>query len=250
MSSSPAQTTTPSVQFLLKSELYRSCLPQSSHDPRRKLIWMNTVCALFLGCGILGIAHPPGLVLQQFASEVEPPPIEIVQIKNQDTPPPQQNNDEEASDEPPEAQPVSVPPVVVAPPDAVVSFGVEVKGPIIISKDPTFSVPPPRVTQRSSGNAPTGPLRITNTGDGNGSFFPRPGPSDYPREALVRREQGSGEFLISVGAAGEIIEIKVNSTSGSSTLDNGFRQWIRKYYRFGPEYFGKQVLAPFEYRLR
>lgn len=250
MSSSPAQTAPSPGQILLKSELYRACLPQSSQDPGRKLIWMNTICAVFLSCGVLGIAHPPGLVLQQFSKDEETPPVEIVQIKQQDTPPPQQSNEEEPPDEPQEAQPVAVQPVVVAAANADVAFGVEVKGPVIIAKDANFSVPPPRVTQRSSGNAPTGPIRITGTGDGNGSFFPKPGPSDYPREALVRREQGSGEFLISVGAAGEIVEIKVNASSGSPTLDNGYRQWIRKYYRFGPEYYGKQVLAPFEYRLR
>ena len=235
---------------LLKSELYRACLPQSANDPGRKLIWMNTLCLVFLTCGILGIAHPPGLILQQFSQEQEAPPVEIVQIKQQDQPPPEVSSQESEPTDEPQQQPVAVQPVVVAAANADVAFAVEVKGPVIISKDPNFSVPPPRVTQRSSGPAQTGPIRITGTGDGSGSFFPKPGPTDYPREALVRREQGSGEYLITVGAAGEIVETKVNASSGSPTLDNAFRQWIRKYYRFGPEYFGKQVLAPFEYRIR
>lgn len=63
-------------------------------------------------------------------------------------------------DEPAPAEPVSVPAVVVAPADANVAFAVEVKGPVIISKDPNFAVPPPRETRRNASAAPTGPRRF------------------------------------------------------------------------------------------
>ena len=134
--------------YVLQSELYRSCLPQVAEDSGRRLIWMNTVCALFLAGGVLGIAHPPGLVLQKFTADEVLQPVEIREFK----PEPQQqvvSEDDTPPDEPAPAEPVSVPAVVVAPADANVAFAVEVKGPVIISKDPNFAVPPPRETRGS-----------------------------------------------------------------------------------------------------
>jgi len=37
---------------------------------------MNTICLLFLAGGVLGIAHPPGLVLQKFVVD---PPVQPVE---------------------------------------------------------------------------------------------------------------------------------------------------------------------------
>jgi TonB family protein len=249
MSSSTIQRP-PSTGFTLQSELYRACLPQSTQDPGRKLIWMNTVCAMFMTAGVLGIAHPPGLILQKFQEDQVTQPIEILQTKQEDKQVPEESKEEADPTEEPQQPPTAVQPVVVAAANADVAFAVEVKGPVIVSKDPTFSVPPPRDTRRNSAPTQTGPIRITGTGGGDGSFFPKPSSADYPRDALVRREQGSGEFLITVGPAGELAELKVNTSSGSPTLDLAFRQWIRKYYKFGPEYFGKQVIAEFEYKIR
>jgi len=232
--------------YVLQSELYRSCLPQVAEDSGRRLIWMNTVCALFLAGGVLGIAHPPGLVLQKFTADEALQPVEIREFK----PEPQQqvvSEDETPPDEPAPAEPVSVPAVVVAPADANVAFAVEVKGPVIISKDPNFAVPPPRETRRNAPPAPTGPRRFeSGKGAGEGRFTPEP---PYPREAQVRRETGSGEFLVTIDATGGITELKLLSSSGSSTLDNSFRQHVRRLWRFRPEDAGDWII-PFEYRLR
>jgi len=43
--------------------------------------------------------------------------------------------------------------------------------------------------------------------------------------------------------------MKLQSSSGSSILDNAFRQHVRKYWRFRPEDAGDWII-PFEYRLR
>lgn len=232
--------------YTLQSELYRSSLPQVSEDTGRRLIWMNTVCALFLAGGVFGIAHPPGLVLQKFTAEEVVQPVEIREFK----PEPQQqvlSEDETPPDEPAPVEPVSVPAVMVAPADANVAFPVEVKGPVIISKDPNFAVPPPSETRRNAAAAPTGPRRFeSGRGAGEGRFTPEP---PYPREAQVRRETGSGEFMVTIDATGGIIEMKLLSTSGSSTLDNSFRQHVRRLWRFRPEDAGDWII-PFEYRLR
>ncbi len=236
--------------YRLHSELYRACLPQVAEDTGRRLIWMNTVCALFLAGGVLGIAHPPGLVLQRFNTDEVTPPVEIREFKQE----PQQQQeapaeDDAPPDEPAPAEPVSVPAVVVAPADANVAFAVEVKGPVIISKDPNFAVPPPRETRRSSApTAPAGPRRFERGGGGTGEgrFTPEP---QYPREALLRRESGAGEFLVTIDATGGITEMKLLSSSGSPTLDSAFRQHVRRLWRFRPEDAGDWIV-PFEYRLR
>jgi len=140
-----------------------------------------------------------------------------------------------------------VPAIVVAPADATVAFAVEVKGPVIISKDPNFAVPPPRETRRNVSAAPTGPRRFeSGKGAGTGRFTPQP---SYPREAQLRGETGAGEYLVTIDATGGISELKLLASSGSSTLDNAFRQHVRRLWRFRPEDAGDWII-PFEYRLR
>lgn len=69
--------------YTLRSELYRSSLPQAAEDAGRRLIWMNTVCALFLASGVFGIAHPPGLALQKFTAEDVVQPVEVREFKQE-----------------------------------------------------------------------------------------------------------------------------------------------------------------------
>lgn len=232
-------------QYVLQNELYRACLPQPAEDSERRLIWMNTICSLFLAGGVLGIAHPPGLILQQFAPEEAPPQVELKQLKVD----PQDRLEQQ--DEPePEAtpvEPVPVQPVLVAPSNADVPFAVTVNGPVIVTKNLNFALPPPRETQRRAPAAPPGPRRLDKgmTG-GEGRFTPDP---PYPREALVRRETGSGEFLVTIDDTGGVVDLKLLTSSGSPTLDNSFRQHVRRLWRFRPEDAG-QWIVPFEYRLR
>ena len=232
--------------YRLRSELYRSSLPQAAEDTGRRLIWMNTVCALFLAGGVFGIAHPPGLELQKFTAEEVVQPVEIRELK----PELQQqvvSEDDTPPDEPAPAEPVSVPAIVVAPAEATVAFAIEVKGPVIISKDPNFAVPPPRETRRNVSAAPTGPRRFeSGKGAVTGRFTPEP---SYPREAQIRRETGAGEYFVTIDATGGITELKLLASSGSSTLDNAFRQHVRRLWRFRPEDAGDWII-PFEYRLR
>lgn len=236
-------------RYTLRSELYRSCLPQAAEETGRRLIWMNTVCVLFLGGGVLGIAHPPGLVLQKFTAEEVTPPVEIREFKQEPLPQQAATEEEPPPDEPSPPEPVSVPAVVVAPADANVAFALEVPGPVIVSKDPNFAVPPPRETRRSAPAAPPGPRRFERGGGGTGEGRFTPEPREYPAEALKARLTGAGEFLVTIDATGGIREMKLQSSSGSSILDNAFRQHVRKYWRFRPEDAGDWII-PFEYRLR
>jgi TonB family protein len=243
--------TEPRPRYQLRSELYRSCLPRPAEDTGRRLVWMNTVCTLFLAGGLLGIAHPPGLVLRKLAVEPASQTVEVRVLKTdpQDSLPPAK--DEDVPEEPAPIEPVTVPPVVVAPADVDVPFAVVLSGPVIISKDPNFAAPPPREVRRGPSSAtqgPSGPRRFDRRGAGTveGRYTPEP---PYPREALVRRETGSGEFLVNIDATGAITGIKLLTSSGSTTLDNSFRQHVRRLWRFRPEDAGDWII-PFEYRLR
>lgn len=130
------------TEYTLSSELYRDCLPKNGQDAGRKVIWMNTLCILMLSIGILGVAHPIGLVLHPLQESDPPQVIEILQSKP-DEKVPQESSEEPAPLEETSPQPVQVQPLIVAVPKAVVAFAVEVMGPVIISKDPNFAVPPP-----------------------------------------------------------------------------------------------------------
>jgi TonB family protein len=235
----------------LRSELYRSCLPQTAEDTGRRVVWMNTVCTLFLAGGLLGIAHPPGLVLRKLAVEPVLQPVEVKVLKTdpEDRPPPAK--DEVMSEEPTPVEEVSVPPVIVAPPDANVPFPVVPPGPVILSKDPNFAAPPPREARRgapSAPQAPSGPRRFERGGSGTGEGRITPD-AQYPKDALRDRLTGSGEFLVTIDATGRITETKLLSSSGHFILDNAFRQHVRSRWRFLPEDAG-QLIIPFEYRLR
>ena len=238
-------------RYPLRSELYRSCLPQPAEDTGRRLVWMNTVCALFLVGGLLGIAHPPGLVLRRLAVEPVVQQVEVKVLKTNPEEPPPPAKDEEVPKEPTPVEPVNVPPVVVAPADIDVPFAVEISGPVIISKDPNFAAPPPAERGRGASSAPqgpTGPRRLDRRGAGSVEGRHTPEPS-YPREALANRETGSGEYLITIDATGAITGIKLLASSGSDILDKSFRQHVRRLWRFRPEDAGEWII-PFEYRLR
>jgi TonB family protein len=71
----------------------------------------------------------------------------------------------------------------------------------------------------------------------------------YPRDALIRRESGSCEFMITVDDSGGIIAVKLMSSSGSSTLDTAARRHIDRLWRFRPEDVG-DWLVPITFSLR
>jgi formylglycine-generating enzyme len=71
----------------------------------------------------------------------------------------------------------------------------------------------------------------------------------YPRDALIRRESGSCEFMITVDDSGGIIDVKLMSSSGSSILDTAARRHILRLWRFRPEDVG-DWLVPITFSLR
>src|ERR1700744_162484 len=71
------------MRYELKDDLARFCLPESNHDPYRKLAWVNSVCILFLLIGLLGARRT------LIAIKAAPPLPEIIPfIIQPQTPPP------------------------------------------------------------------------------------------------------------------------------------------------------------------
>jgi periplasmic protein TonB len=237
--------TSPTGQHHLSSDLYRSCLPQASNDPGRVVVWVNAMCACFLTAGILGVQKPMQLVLQPFAAEEKVMEVRVFQPQpNQEPPPSDDISNTVPEDVPQDFTPV-VPTAVVADPSKV-NFAVPVQGPTIPATMPNLAGPPPRNPVRSAPPASTGPRRYTGgSGAGTGRFTPDP---SFPREALIRREQGTLELMATIGPDGSITELKVSSSSGSISLDTSARQYVRRYWRFLPEDAGEWII-PIQFKL-
>src|SRR5947208_3578552 len=90
-----------SFGYELKDELARLCLPQASHDPNRKLAWMNSICILFLIIGIFG-ARSAAIPLKPVppVEEIIPALIEPVPTPTTDANQNENQNDQEKTEAP------------------------------------------------------------------------------------------------------------------------------------------------------
>ena len=221
----------------VQDDLNRESLPQSQRDPSRKIAWANAICATVLGIGIFLRRDA-----QQFYFKpemVESAPVVIPEFVPE--PPPQV--EQVAEDKPEEQTEAAVVPVVVAPDASKVNFAVPVTGPTVKATDFRYAAPPPRVTQRSGQSGP----KVIHAGDsGDGGIYPQP---DYPHEALVRRETGSGEVYIEVDAEGVATKVEIRVTSGSATLDRAALAAVRKKWKFPPGAV-RSFTWPFEFTMK
>ncbi len=77
----------------------------------------------------------------------------------------------------------------------------------------------------------------TNTGIGDGTADAAPSALaygsrtqvPYPREALLRHEQGTVMLRVLVGVDGQPQQIEIERSSGSRTLDNAAREAVRRW---------------------
>jgi len=206
----------PNISYELTDELARLCLPATNRDPDRKLAWMNSVCILFLLVGVFG-AKPASISIKPV------PPIEaIAPVILEPVPPPQTvtaNEDEnETERQTPEASQV----VVVTPNAPDINFSVPTIGNLIAPRA-LAQAPPLKPLQPP---APASQLaQLGNTG----SSGARPQPP-YPKIALEQGEQGSVELLMRADAAGGIVSVEIQSSSGSSILDRATLDFIKRHW--------------------
>lgn len=211
--------------YQLSDDLARLCLPQEFKDSYRNLAWVNSICALFLIIGIVGLKAPK--VITKPLSEIsEPVPVVLVQPEEQPKPVPQEANEE------PETttdQPVETPQVVtvVAPADAKVAFAIPVQGAVAVASQVRFATPPPPITSQQQ-SAPK-VIRF-NPATSDGGYYPPPA---YPAAALRNRYQGTVTITFAVDEMGKVSDAKVDKTSGFTMLDNAALEAVGRW-RFPP----------------
>lgn len=226
--------------YRLSDDLARLCLPSEFKDSYRRVAWVDSICALFLIIGIVGL-NPPKIVQRPIT-----PPQEIVPVIF--TPPEEQPKPEpvlKQPDEPQETQeaPTEVPPIptVVAANAPNVAFAVPVEGPVAIAPMSHAAAPPP-VTQAP----PPQPKRFV-PGQGEGGTFPWP--TSYPREALEQRLQGTVTLYVEVDAQGLPVKVEVKESSRHFVLDRYAVQWVKGHWRWLPGEM-RYYYVPFQFTLQ
>jgi len=202
-----------SLNYELKDELARFCLPAATRDPNFKLAWVNSVCILFLLIGIFGarrglIAIKPAPPLEEIVPViVEPitlPPPETVE-KKPDT-------EEDKNDTPQVA--------VVIPQSPDINFSVPTISSLLVPAG-LASAPPlePMRTAMQIGS-------LNNTGKGGERPIP-----PYPLIARQTGEQGTVVLLLGGDAAGNVVSVDVKETAGFPILDRATVDFIKRHWR-------------------
>ena len=224
MSSGATQSSTPfNAEYRLTDSLAQCCLPAANRDEQLRFAWANSVCALFLFVGLLGL-NPAAIVIRHVepVDEVLPavfemPPLQPVVESEQ---PPEDNDSNQDNAEAPQI-------VVVAAPDANVTFSVPTIGNVVAAS--AILAPPPPANPNLK---PTGPpkVRVFTPGVGGG-FQPEP---EYPRLAQQRGYQGTVNLLFTIDETGALTSCEVKESSGYQLLDNCVLELVKKRWVFTP----------------
>ncbi|TAK97973.1 MAG: energy transducer TonB [Verrucomicrobia bacterium] len=205
--------------YTLHDDLARLSLPQEYKDSYRRLAWVDSICALFLIIGLIGVKSQP------FHVRELPEITEVVPVVIQQPPEPPKP-DEAKPDEPEKPQEVTDEPVVatvVAANPAQVAFAVPVKGPVIIAASPRFAQAPPAHTR----DVPTGPTRyVPSNEDWGGNPAPR-----YPPNALRNGYQGKVVIEVTFDASGALTDAVVRQSSRYRELDEAALSHVKKNLR-------------------
>lgn len=217
--------------YELKNELARFCLPPSRRDTDQKLAWVNSICLLFLLIGILGARR--GLI----AIRPAPPLREIVPVVLEPiaVPPPATA---EKQEHPEETKPDATPVAVVIPQAPNINFSVPTIGSLVASAD--LATAPPLEPLRV--RAQIGSLTATGR---NGE---RPEPP-YPPIAKQTGEQGAVVLLLGGDAAGNVVSVEVEESSGFPVLDRATVDFIKRHWRL-PAGEGRRFQTTITYKLQ
>ena len=237
----PSATAASASPYALSDELARLCLPQAYQDSYRRLAWVNSICALFLMIGLIGL-NPPKLNVREL-----PPLNEIIPIIIQppdDAPEPEPKPDMDKPPEPDEViteQPVVA--TLVAANPANVAFALPVKGPVILAPA-KFAAPPAREIKNSEGKA----VRLSSTDEDWGGKSDK---AEYP--ALAQRRGYQGRVLLEIGfdAGGTVVSVSVKTSSGYTLLDEAAVEKVRRDLRLRtPPGEPRVFLKEFQFQLR
>ncbi len=204
------------------------------------MTWLNTVCAVYLGVGILGVKHPHLFIARAPAVEE---PLSVVEIppepkpdslpKALEVPPPDQPFTEEKSENLPVVVPISVIPLKDA------AFARPVEG--LVTYDPhttgTYDRTQPNVgvagPEPKAGNPQAAPKVVGKGGrrrftdddvDRGSAPLPRPNVAKYGR---VDVEPGA-VIRITFGADGAVTDVAIFPPLSNPTFEKELRVHVRK----------------------
>jgi TonB family protein len=221
--------------------LAQYCLPAAQRDEYRRLAWANSIVALFIVIGLVGLKPP------KIEEKVLPPPQEVVPVviitpEDQKEPEPEELPDEvpEPTSQPDMQTPQVV--TVVARDPATVAFAVPVTGPVAFAPA-AIAQAPPRIPPK----VVTAPKPITYR-RGSGEAGNRPEPP-YPRQEILDKHSGNITLLITVETNGIPADVQVKDGCGFSCLDRHVLQWVKRHWTFA-EGERRSYVAPFEFQLK
>lgn len=186
------------------------------------LAWVNSICALFLAVGLVGL-KAPRVIIRPLSEITEAVPV--IFTPPDEPPPAQPDAKPDETDQPQDVQ-TDTPQVVtvVAAADAAnVAFSVPVQGAVAIAAAVHLATPPPPVVK-----APPKPIQF-NPATASGGNFP---PPQYPAAALRNHYQGTVTIEITVDAAGSVTAANIQKSSGHSVLDDAALDVVKHRWRF------------------
>jgi periplasmic protein TonB len=219
----PTQASSP---YRLSDELAKLCLPQEFKDSYRTLAWVNSICALFLLVGLVGL-KTPRVIVRPLSEVIDTVPV--VWTPPEEQPKPTTEPQPDDTEPQPTDQPTEVPqvmPVVAAADPSAVAFAVPVPGAVAIAPMAHLATPPPPVVK-----APPAKPTTFNPHAGTGGVFPDP---MYPSMALRNHYEGTVIIEIIVEESGEISSAKVYKSSGFTVLDEAALSVVQNRWRFTP----------------
>jgi TonB family protein len=211
------------------NDLPRYCLEPDVAESNRALAWMNAICFVYLMIGVLGL-RPADILINKkaaLADEVVPTIIEplVTPVKAVT----------EASPETPteKAEESGGQVIAVTADSPEVMFSVPTVGNVLVPAG--LAQAPPADPMRgavplSSLSTQVDALRveqITVTGLGGS----RP-PPIYPRDSLLRKEEGVVVLRIEVSDSGRVASVTVKDSSGYSRLDQAALDQVRRRWFF------------------
>jgi protein TonB len=214
----PANPVTP---YSLSDDLARLCLPQEYRDSYRRLAWVNSICALFLIIGLIGL-NPPPIVVREMPPLNDFRPVDLRQPEQ----PPEPETKSE-TEKPPETDEIitdrPVVATVVAANPATVGFALPVKGPVILAPA-KFAAPPAHEIKAIEG-------KITRLASGDEDWGGKSDQPEYPPLAQRRVYQGTVTLEIGFDATGAVVSVTVKKSSGYAILDDAAVQKVKSGLR-------------------
>jgi protein TonB len=225
--------------YHLKSDLARVCLPRPEGNPERALAWVNSICFLFLLVAISGVRP-------KLPAPRTPPPLEQpVAIVIQPLQPPPQKTQPVTKEEDTSDDKTATPRVVVVTPNSpAINFSVPTIGNVIVPNAIAQAPPVAPLSFAPKSAAHAEPKKIGSTGEGGD----RPQPP-YPEMALKFGQQGTVVLLLTVDDSGIVQSVSVKETSGSSLLDRGASEFVKRHWIVPPGKSGRLFLATISYQI-